>query len=238
MQVTYFRPRRPGPESLLEDAIAKRIPLLFPETCWTAGSLPLGAGMPDLVIVRCEPKDFALVNVQLLNAQILAYLRVVGRARVSTIANRIGRSEHKTARDLECLVQAQVVSTEASAYRLTPEWRDILPEIVTVEVKVANWKKAVYQASRNRIFAHKSFVALPQKAALRVRHEEVFQQTGVGLLGVSDDNEVQVIRRPLRRQPRVWSYYYQLAFFTAKHIQGENQHALYCSDKNGRGRIS
>ncbi len=232
MQITYFRPRKPGPESRLEDAVASRIPRLFPETCWAAGSLPLGAGVPDLIIVRCEPKVYALANVSLLNAQILAYLRAVGRARVDTIASRIGRPEHIIVRDLDNLIQAQAVSTEASAYRLTPEWREILPEIATVEVKVANWRKAVDQASRNSIFAHKSFVALPQHAALRVRREEVFQQTGVGLLGVGDDNEVQVIRRPVRRQPRVWSYYYQLAFFAAKDLRG-TYYALCCAEGNG-----
>jgi len=236
MQVTYFRPRKPGPESRLEDAVANRIPQLFPDTCWTAGSLPLGAGIPDLVIVRCEPKVYALANVPLLNAQILAYLRAVACARVDTIANRIGCREHIIIRNLENLVQVQAVLSEANAYRLAPEWRDILPEIVTVEVKVANWRRAVDQASRNSIFAHRSFVALPQQTAIRVRREDMFQQTGVGLLGVDDDNEVQMIRRPVRRQPRVWIYYYQVALFAAKNSQGTH-YALCCADSNGSGQL-
>ena len=236
MNVTYFRPRKLGPESCLEDAVANRIPQLFPETCWTAGSLPLGAGIPDLVIVQCEPAVYALANVPLLNAQILAYLRAVGRARVGTIASRIGCPERIIIRNLDNLVQAQAVSTEANAYRLAPQWREILPEIVTVEVKVANWRRAVDQAGRNSIFAHRSFVALPQQAALRVQCEAILQQTGVGLLGVGEDNEVRIIRRPVRRQPRVWSYYYQVALFAAKNLRGSD-YALRCADRNGSDQL-
>jgi len=229
MQLTYFRPRKPGRESCLEDAVADQIPSLFPQTCWAAGSVPLGAGVPDLVVVRCEPKVFVLANVPLPTAQILAYLRVVGCARAATIARRFGKSERVIVRCLDNLLDVQAVAIEASAYRLAPEWREILPEIATIEVKVANWRKAVDQASRNSIFAHKSFVALPQEVALRVKREAPFRQTGVGLLGVSDDNEVQIVRRPVRRQPRVWSYYYQLAFFAANDLQG-TFHAFSSAD--------
>lgn len=236
MQITYFRRRRPGPESRLEDAVADRIPALFPETCWAGGSVPVGAGVPDLVIVRCEPRVFALANVPVPNAQILAYLRAVGCARASTIANRIGQPEPVIIRCLHGLVEVQAVAAEANAYRLSPEWREILPEIATVEVKVANWRKAVEQASRNRIFAHKSFVAFPQKTAERVSREEAFQKTGIGLLGISDDNEVQVIRRPVRRSPRVWSYYYQLAYFAAKDIQG-TRNAFCRADSSSSGGL-
>jgi len=231
MQIKYFRRRRPGPESRLEDAVADRIPFLFPGSCWAARSLPLGAGAPDLVVVRCEPRVFALANVPLPNAQILAYLRAVGCARASTIASRFGQPEHIIIRFLEGLVGLQAVAAEASAYRLAPEWREILPEISAVEVKVADWRKAWEQASRNRVFAHRSFVALPRDIALRVRREESFRKSGVGLLAVSDDDQVQVIRSAVRRQPRVWSYYYRLAFIAAKDLQGAH-HAVRRPDVN------
>jgi len=237
MQIRYFRPRKPGPESRLQDAVAERIPSLFPETCWAAGSVPVGAGMPDLVVVRCEPRVFALANVPLPTAQILAYLRAVGSARVSTIASRVGQPEPVIIRCLDGLVEVQAVAAEASAYRLSPEWREILPEIATVEVKVANWKKALEQADRNSIFAHRSFVALPHSTALRVKREEAFQKTGVGLLAVGDDNEVQVIRRAVRRSPRVWSYYYQLAFFAAQDLHGTH-HAFCSATGNSPGELS
>lgn len=236
MQIRYFRSRKPGPESRLEDAVADGIPDLFPESCWAAGSLPLGAGVPDLLVVRCKPRVFALANVPMPTAQILAYLRAVGCARASTIASRIGQPEHIIIRYLEGLVGVQAIAAEASAYRLVPEWREILPEIAAVEVKVADWRKAVEQASRNSIFAHRSFVALPEGVARRVRREVAFQKSGVGLLGISDDDRVQVVRSAVRRQPRVWSYYYQVAFFAAKDLQGA-PHAFRSANVNGSGQL-
>lgn len=222
MDVTYFRPRRPGPEAVIENAVAKQIPNLFPSNAhqlWTAGSVPIGAGMPDLVVVSCEPQVFALAQVEMPNAQILAYLRAVGRARLDTITDRMGKPRELILRYLNGLVEVEAVSNESETFSLLPTWREILPEIVTVEAKVANWRKAVEQAGRNRIFAHRSFVALPERVAQRVRVEPIFSQLGIGLLSVNDDNEVSVVRRAYRRQPRVWSYYYRLAFLVASHSQ-------------------
>jgi hypothetical protein len=90
--ITEFRPRRHGPESHMQDIVAAQIPELFcpRPNSWTAASVPLGADIPDLVVVSYYPEVFALANVELTNAQILAYLRAVGKARLETIAERMG----------------------------------------------------------------------------------------------------------------------------------------------------
>lgn len=220
MNVTYFRSRRPGPEVKIEDAIVQQIPDLFlsdRRPAWMAGSLPLGASMPDLVIVSCDPQISILANFEMPDAYILSYLRSVGRARIDTISERIGSPKEKILRCLNELVEANAVLAHSNTYSLSPNCRDILPEIITVEAKVKNWKSAVEQAVRNRIFAHKSFVALLTKVAERVRTEPIFSRFGIGLLSVNDDC-VKVVRRARHHQPRVWAYYYQLAFHAASHF--------------------
>src|SRR4051812_3515938 len=90
--VTYFRPRRSGPEALIEDCVAAQLPTLFKsgrQSSWTAGSIPLGAGMPDLVIVAYKPLALALADADLSDAHILGYLRAVRSARLGTIAERL-----------------------------------------------------------------------------------------------------------------------------------------------------
>jgi hypothetical protein len=234
MDVTYFRPRRPGPEAVIENAVAKSIPELFPSQSrplWTAGSVPIGAGMPDLVVVSCEPQVFALTKVEMPTSHILAYLRAVGRARLETITDRVRRPREVILRCLNGLTEIEVVSNNSDTFSLLPTWRDILPEIVAIEAKVADWKKAVEQANRNRIFTHRSFVALPERVAQRVRSEEIFKQLGIGLLSVNDHQEVNVVRRARRYQPRVWAYYYHLAFLAANHFKGTN-HALHRTDSS------
>ena len=220
MEVAYFRPRRSGPESTIENTVADQITDLFPSethTLWTAGSPPIGAGMPDLVVVACEPQVFVLAQVEMSTTQILAYLRVVGCARLDTIIERVGMPQKITIRCLNDLVEVEAVSRVHDKYSLLPIWREILPEIVTIEAKVTNWKRAIEQAARNRIFAHQSFVALPDYVAERVRSEPIFKQLGIGLLSVGDNQVVNVLRRSRRRNPRVWKYYYEIAFLLASH---------------------
>lgn len=220
MNVIYFRPRRPGPEVKIEDAIAKQIPYLFPNDgrlSWMARSLPLGASMPDLLIVACNPQISSLSNFEMLDAYILSYLRSAGRARIDTIIEKIGGPKKTILRCLSNLVEANAVMDNSPTYSLSPSWRNILSEIITVEAKVKNWKTAVEQAVRNRIFAHKSYVALPTHIAERIRTKPIFSRFGIGLLSVSDD-DVRVSRRARRHQPRVWAYYYQLAFLVANYF--------------------
>lgn len=202
--------------------MAHFVPYLFPvgqHDYWTAAYLPLGAGIPDLVVVAYNPRVFALANVDLSDAQILAYLRAVGRARLETIAERVGSPPKVISRRLETLVDAEAITRASNdLFVLSPIWRDILPEILTIEVKVSNWQRAVAQAARNRIFAHRSFVALPEKTAYRIRNEPVLGQLGIGVLAISQDDTVRVIRKPHRRRPSVWTYYYRLASLLARNF--------------------
>lgn len=216
--VTQFRARREGPEAVIQDVIVDNIPqLLNPaKESWTAASLPLGAGIPDLVVVSYEPQVFALANVELEGAEILAYLRAVGKARLDTIAERMGGSTGILSRRLYNLVEAEAVVSSSNTFSLTPVWRRILPEIVTIEIKVANWQRAIEQAARNRIFAHMSFVALPEKVSRRVRTEPLFQKLGIGLISVAEDGIAVTVRKPRSRRPKVWTYYYQLASILAR----------------------
>jgi len=227
LELPQFRPRRRGPEAVMQDIVAGQIPgLLSPSpNFWTAASVPLGAGIPDLVVVSYCPQVFALANAELTDAQILAYLRAVGKARLETIAERMGTSPKKMSSRLSGLVHVEAIETSSNTFSLSPLWRQILPEIITIEVKISKWQRAIEQAARNRIFAHLSFVALPGAVAQRVRAEPLLRTLGIGLISVAEDGIATVIRRPRRRQPTVWTYYYQLASILAK---SRSNYALSC----------
>lgn len=218
-EITHFRPRRPGPELAIQDMVAKRASSFIRASdadVWTAASLPLGAGEPDLVVVSYHRDVLALANVDISHAEILAYLRIVGRARLATIADRLRTPEKAVRKRLEALVDARALSVSDDLFTLPPLWKEILPEIVTIEVKVSDWQRAVEQAARNRIFAHCSYVALPQRTAQRVQMEPLFRRLGLGLVGVTEEKVIEVIRKPRRRQPVVWTYYYKLASVLAR----------------------
>jgi len=217
--VTYFRTRRAGPESAIEDVVAQSIPqFLSPKehSLWAAGSLPIGAGMPDLVIVAYHKQVSALTRIQITDAQILAYLRAVGQVRLDTIVDRIRAPRTFISRALDAFVAAEAVNLKSDRFSLSPLWRHILPEVLTIEVKVSNWQKAIQQARRNQIFSHRSFVALPATVADRISSAPPFRDLGIGLLSVQPDGTVALLRRPRRRQPTIWTYYYQLALVVAR----------------------
>lgn len=223
--VTNFRPTREGPEADLEKVIVGQLPRLFPveskhQPVWAARSVPVGAGMPDIVIVSCHPHVVALANVEYRSTEILAYLRAVTCARFATIVERINQSKQKTDRQLMELVDVNAVREKSGVFSLCPTWREILPEIITIEAKVENWRTAINQAARNRIFAHRSYVALPDRIATRIRNEKAFSQLGLGLLRISPDEEIKIIRRGRRHHPRVWLYYYRLAALLAADFHG------------------
>jgi hypothetical protein len=231
---------RAGPEAALQRCVESSLHSLFPQRdrlVWTAGSVPLGAGRPDIVLTACAPQIVALTDVDLKEHALLAYLRAVGRARPDTISARLGRSLKAVKRSLSSLVEANIIIFDRGNYALSDGWRSILPEIITIEVKVDDWRRALAQASRNRIFAHRSFIALPEKTAERIKPQGVFRGLGIGILAVGSEGDVRVVRRARRAMPKVWSYYYSLASMAAAHFNGD-ECAVQRADRKRKGAVS
>jgi hypothetical protein len=222
MNITYYRKRRSGLETAMEDAIAAHADVLFRTGrghCWIAGSLPIGAGMPDLTIVRYNPQIVVASEFGAREVDILAYLRAIPRARADTIARRTGQSAGSVERALSQLCSARVIRRYGNVFALTRAWRNVLSDIVTIEAKVHKWQSAINQAMRNAIFCHRSYVALPARAANRASGEPVLRTLGIGILAV-DGRRVTELRRPRRQRPQVWTYYYRIAVALARQCSG------------------
>jgi len=211
--VTFFRPRRPGPESMIEDCVIEHLPDLFGSThpAWMAGSVPLGAGLPDLIVATYQPLVAGLAASGAVETNILAYLRVVGRARPDTIATRLRLSPKAAHVRVKTLLEAEALIDRAGSVSLSPICRDILPEVTAIEVKVGNWQRALVQALRNRLFAHWSYIALPEAVADRARRAPELVQSGIGIIAIDGYRDAAIVKQAASAQPRVWSYYYKLA---------------------------
>lgn len=211
--ISFRRPRRAGPELTLEEAlISNRAEFLDSrKTWWLAASLRVGAGLPDLVAVHYDPTLRDVGPLRREAIEVLAYLRAVGQARRETVASRLGFSLASTEVGIASLLEAGAIASGETPLSLTDRWRDVLPEVVAVEVKVSDWRRALIQASRNLIFAHRSFVAVPAGLADRVRNNPAFAQLGIGIIGIGEDGTTAVARRARRSAPRSWRYYYELA---------------------------
>jgi hypothetical protein len=184
----------------------------------SVASLPVGAGLPDLITASCAPALFGIASLDDKAANVLAYLRVNEAAPLETVAAAVKQSRRAIARIMDALTGASAVTHDGELFSMSETWRYILPETVTVEAKIHDWRGALNQAARNRIFVHRSYVALPVGLAQRVRPEPALKQLGVGLLAVDDARDLHILRRAPRKQPRVWAYYYRLALCLAKHF--------------------
>jgi hypothetical protein len=203
---------RPGPEAAMMDAVFQwSNDFVSAQPCWRASSVQVGAGMPDLILATYRPEITKLSSTGEYHAGVLAFLRLVRAATAQTIAEKIGRPKRRIEEALGLLVDAEAIEHKGNVFKLTTRWRQILPKTIAVEAKVSDWRKAVEQASRNSIFVHYSYVALPERLSLRVAADPIFDQVGVGVISVAETGKVRILRRALRSSPIAWYYYYGLA---------------------------
>lgn len=218
MNIDYYRTQRTGPESAIQSILANNLQSLFPyegKSSWLAGSVPIGAGIPDLILAVYEPSVFALANSDISTTKILAFLRSVKCARLDTIIQRVQKPKRVIEQEIDKLLTSQIVMCESDVFYISPLWKEILPEIITIEVKVSNWKKAIQQATRNQIFSHRSYIALPYNLAHKIKSNRSFQYSGIGLLSIRDEENIAILKQSRSTRPLVWSYYYRVALYIA-----------------------
>lgn len=217
MDISFFRSRIPGPEIVLEDVVTNNIEEFTPTDglpSWIACSPRIGAGMPDVLFAYYNPEVYALTGREFSHTQLLAFLRAMRGAQLDSILIHLKYSEKNLRRYLEELINVNVIEQYDSNYYLTKTWLNIIPTIVTVEIKVQDWRRAVSQASRNKIFSNQSYVALPKAVSDRVKNDPTFVDHGIGLLSIENESVHKEIEAA-QTQPQIWEYYYRLALLLA-----------------------
>lgn len=225
ISLTFFAERRPGPELKLENAVMANLGRLFRDSrkpSCVFGSKQLGSGSPDLIIVHCEPRVVALADVNNASLAILAYLRVVQHASIETIADRLRLRPKILNESIRQLAARDIVRLDSGVLNLAVGWHNVLPEVITVEVKVSKWRAALSQASRNRVFSHRSFIALPVSKAQIAAADGTLNQLGIGVIAISPEGAPKILRTSSRTLPRVWRYYYELAAESARHLKDKS----------------
>ena len=134
-EIRYFRPRVEGPEQVLENAITANLTDIFDRNDWprwVGGSVPIGAGFPDIVSAWYNPQVISLADFQAADGHILAYLRSVRRAKIGTIADRLQFSLQKITKRIDQLKDGEAIKQLGNqTVSISPCWREILPEVVT-----------------------------------------------------------------------------------------------------------
>lgn len=231
-----------GPEAELQRAVELNLPTIFPRRArhlaLVLGSLRLGAGRPDILLASFDEHVVHLSKVNRQAQSLLPFLRVSKPATAKTIANRLGRNLKSVERALAQLLKARIVTRARTTYSLSRRWRTIVPDIVAVEIKVGNWRRGLVQAARNRIFAHRSYLGLPESVARRVKRNKLFRAFGVGIIGIAPSGRIHIAKEARRAKPRVWSYYFALANEAAVHLSRSRHRAVRRVDRRSKRAVS
>lgn len=123
---------------------------------------------------------------------------------------------------ISCLEkQGLIERTKNGSFVASATWIDPSWEFWAFEVKVDDWKRALYQALQYRAFAHRSIVVIAEQWAHRIeRNLDRFKSFGIGVIAVDADKKaIRVIRHPTRAKPYSRAhYYYAIGKFLASDI--------------------
>jgi hypothetical protein len=97
----------------------------------------------------------------------------------------------------------------------------IANEIVAVEAKLSNWRRALYQAYQHGDYATRTWVLIDGDSIGGARlHVDEFESRGVGLAGLWTDGQVEVVYSAPKRMPRVPYRFWHANVEIAKRIEG------------------
>jgi hypothetical protein len=75
-------------------------------------------------------------------------------------------------------------------------------DVVSFELKLANWRKATTQAFRHKSFANISYVVLDtHQAQAALKHLELFEQYNIGLAFFGKNREFFIAHKPKPEEP-------------------------------------
>jgi hypothetical protein len=167
-------------------------------------------GIPDVVVATTNGNmgwaellvPCHLKRLNLTTAKLLSQLRLGSYKSLSEISKSIGFSSRTLSEHLQVLETAGLVRCKGSSARLLRPTKSPFFDVAAFEVKVSDWRHALYQATHYRAFAHRSSVALPDAKARSVAiHKETFRRFGIGLLGIKAPSTINWYVKPVRRLP-------------------------------------
>lgn len=81
-------------------------------------------------------------------------------------------------------------------------------KIITIELKLKNWKRALAQAYKYKSFSDVSYVCMDESnIASIIKHLDMFKKYNIGLLTISKSKKVTIVHKPNATKPYVKDLY-------------------------------
>lgn len=108
---------------------------------------------------------------------------------IKIIKNSNLRFPWRREKKLFCATEVKSIFSRADIIYFKLRTKDKIDFIIAIEAKLRNWKKALQQAHRNKLFADRVYVAIPEKfSSAALLNISKFRNASVGLILVGKNN--------------------------------------------------
>lgn len=152
-------------------------------------------------------------------SRILSYLKRSSPRTKAFLRNRLGVSPATFNNAIRDLVKSELVDVKDKELFLLSKKLDIPPiEICAFEFKLKDWRRAFFQATRYRNFAHRVYVVLPASIIHRTEKlHDAFRTQNIGLLSHDAEGNTRRVINSRKRSPRSRSNLYQALGMLEEH---------------------
>lgn len=136
----------------------------------------------------------------------LYYLKMFEKFKIKDFSERIGYSVGYAKEIVNFYVKSGYVEKlDGAEYRVIREYDIVLDEIIAIEAKLKDWKRALQQAKRYKKFAKQSYVLLDESnISAALKNLDEFEKYNIGLISLSDEG-LNVYLNSGREEKRITS---------------------------------
>ncbi len=164
----------------------------------------LGFGVADLVISKINLKNASKKNITLNYFDIVIYKIVESNQVISfeKIKEITKANDLVIRKSLSKLMVSCYINNHDSLFQFSKSYQTIITDLIAIEAKLKNWKRALEQAFRYKWFAKKAFVVLDSiNIQPAIKNITQFERLNVGLAEINKQGKVIIHFKPLKNQP-------------------------------------
>lgn len=144
-------------------------------------------GIPDFIGIPSDrfvtTFDFSTLTSIESSSVILSFLKYHSGRRKSYLKEKTALSDNLLNRSIRELQDNKFIIESNGLYYLSPQMESFNDNIWAFELKLSNWKRALFQALQNKTFSNFSIVVFPfEKENVLKQNLEVFVRLNVGVL--------------------------------------------------------
>lgn len=197
-----LRRSRTGPESeMVSAAIAAGLPFNWLEQAITFQEPELPSGAPDILLLKMRRHDTQVaVTLTEHELKLLHFVSSRRKSSLSDVTSLLCWTPKVAKSAAASLVLKDLLELSGDRISSAPAAKSFLArEIVAIEAKIGEWKRALCQAQRNLWFASQSYILLTGSVSISAM--DAAASAGVGILRYDGERTEELVKPEKMRLP-------------------------------------